>query len=95
MPRRVRMILVAWTLVVTLFVSLLSLATLWREDLALSRNLAEQERIYQALQDKYLAIRSDTNRLKNDPGHQGDTLKGEFGYVEENEVPIVIVKPSD
>lgn len=85
--------MVAWLLVITLVSSLFSLVTLWREDMALSRQLSEQERIYQALQDKYLAIRSDTNRLKNDTGYQGETLKGEFGYVETNEVPIVIVGP--
>ncbi len=95
MPRRVRMLIVASALVLTLVCSLFSFVKLWREDMALTRKLLEQERVYHALQDKYLAIRADTNRLKNDKDYQGETLKGEFGYVESNEVPIVVVDPDE
>ena len=93
MPVRVRMLVIAAVLILAAVGCLISLGSLVRQDLLLSQKLAEQEKVYQELQDKRLSILRDTNRLKNDSEYQRETLKKEFGYVEENQIPLITVPP--
>ena len=76
------------SVVIGLFFALVSL---WQENRELSRILANQESIYHELHEKHLAILSDTKKLKSDPEHQERMLKDEFGYMEENQVPVVTI----
>jgi len=95
MPLRTRMLVIAFLLVCTFFGAFITLISIWRQDVVLTRRLEKQEQIYQALQDKYISIRSDTDKLQTDSEYQGRVLKEEFGYVEKNDVPVVVVGPDD
>ncbi len=93
MPHRTKLTFIAVLLVMVLCCTLISLVSLWREDVALSRRLVKVESAYNALQDKYISIISDTRRLKSDPEYQKEILRNEFGYVGKNDVPVVVVDP--
>lgn len=95
MPLRTKRILVAAFLVAFQLCALAALLNFVRQDMTLGRELAKKEAQYQALQDKYLSILTDTRKLDEDPDYQKQILKNEFGYVEYGEVPVVIVGPED
>jgi len=94
-PLRTKRILVAAFLAAFQLCALAALLGFVRQDMALGRELAKKEAQYEALQDKYLSILTDTRRLGEDPEYQKQILKNEFGYVEQGEVPVVIVGPED
>jgi hypothetical protein len=87
--------LVAAFLVAFQLCALAALLNFVRQDMTLGRELTKKEVQYQALQDKYLSILTDTRKLEEDPDYQKQILKNEFGYVEYGEVPVVIVGPND
>jgi hypothetical protein len=92
-PRRTKLAFIAVMLVTVLCCALISLISLWREDVALGRKLDKVECAYNALQDKYINLKSDTRKLQNEPEYQKEILKNEFGYVGKNDVPVVVVDP--
>jgi len=94
-PHRIKLAIIAGLLVLGLCCALISLISLWHEDAALGRKLDKIERAYSDLQDKYLSIKKDTRRLQNDAEYQKEILKNEFGYVEKNEVPVIVVDPKE
>ncbi|MEP0815213.1 MAG: hypothetical protein HRF49_11200 [bacterium] len=89
MPKRVRMMLLAAALVLTLLLSLGTLVSFWRQDYLLGKELAKREEIYKALQDKHLDVLRETKQLKEDSDFQKRFLKEEFGYVEKDQIPII------